>query len=76
MGLTSARPLSESMLGMWKIPTRVVRLAKGELGQATAEYVIATGAAVIAAYYVLITFHTWLAWYFYDAAALVSLPLP
>lgn len=76
MGLTRMWPLSESMLGMWKISTRIVRLVRDELGQATAEYVIATGAAVIAAYYVLITFHRWLAWYYYDAAALVSLPLP
>ena len=61
---------------MWKFATRLCRVASEQVGQSTTEYVIATGGAVLAAYFVLITFQRWLAWYYYDAAALISLPIP
>ena len=61
---------------MWKFTTHLARLAADEIGQSTTEYAIATGGAVIAAYFVLITFHRWLSWYYYDVAALISLPVP
>jgi len=61
---------------MWKFTTRAVRLVADQAGQSTSEYAIATGGAVIAAIAVLEIFQEWLAFYFYDAAALVSLPIP
>ena len=64
------------MTAMWKIPTTLTRLAREEIGQSMVEYVIATGAAVLASYFILILFHRWLSWYYYDAAALISLPIP
>ena len=53
---------------MWKFATHIVRRAADQAGQSTTEYAIATGAAVLAAYYVLIVFQRWLAWYYYDWA--------
>jgi len=61
---------------MWKSATRASQRFLGRSGQATAEYVIATAGAVLAAYIVLQTFEQWLAWFYYDATAVISLPIP
>lgn len=64
------------MSAVWKFATHLARVSTEEIGQATTEYAIATAGAVLAAYFVLITFQRWLSWFYYDAAALISLPIP
>lgn len=61
---------------MWKSPTRVCGRFLGRTGQAMVEYAIATAITVFAAYVVLQVFHNWLAWFYYDATAIICLPIP
>ena len=61
---------------MWKFATHLTRRLGDRAGQSTAEYVIATAGAVLASYFVLEVFGQWLAIWYYDATAVICLPIP